>query len=66
MERERIIKLLIWLLFCSITMTAISAYVYIKYWNSMYMLAGFCLCFSSDIDLSVLIYSAVIENKVDK
>ena len=54
MDNKKLLKDYIWILFCSVVMTVLSAYVYVKYFSEPIMLLGFCCSFSSAIKSAAL------------
>jgi hypothetical protein len=56
MDNKKLLKDYLGLLFTSVLMTILSAYVYIKYFDSFVMLFGFCCSFSSAMRLTSLTY----------
>jgi len=63
MDNKKLVKEYLGLLFSSILMTVLSAYVYIKYFDSLVMLLGFCCSFSSVMKLTSLTFKAYKDNK---
>ena len=63
MDYKRLMKKYLYLLFCSIIMTLIFGYVYIKHYFSFIVLIGFTGSFSSTIELISLIIITHKENK---
>lgn len=47
MDNKKLLKEYLGLLFSSVFMTVLSAYVYIIYFDSLIMLLGFCCSFTS-------------------
>ena len=54
MDNKKLLKEYLGLLFSSVFMTVLSAYVYIKYFDSLIMLLGFCCSFTSAMKIASL------------
>ena len=63
MDNKKLLKEYLGLLFSSVFMTGLSAYVYIMYFDSLIMLLGFCCSFSSAMKLTSLTFKAYKNNK---
>lgn len=56
MDNKKLLKDYLGLLFTCVLMTVLSAYVYIKYSDSLIILLGFCCSFTSAMKLTSLTY----------
>lgn len=63
MNYKKLMKTYLWLLFCSVVLMILCAYVYIFHFYNFIMLMGFCLGVGSTAELIKLIIAIYKDNK---